>query len=126
MFNNTRFQRKLTMNRSGEFKIFTHGDSHCGTMTDQFLPIKYHLICVCEDVLDARGFLFDQISVEEYFQSLKRTKMSCEKLTISCARRLASIIRRDNPKVKIRSIDLTLSPFPHAASMTYTVHPRTD
>lgn len=120
----TKFTKLLTMNRSGEFKVFTTGDSHCGTLTDQMLPIKYELVCECEVTLDKRGFLFDQISVEGFFQGLKRTTMSCEKLTISCAKKLATLIRKENPACKIRSINLKLSPFPHMASMTYTVIPK--
>lgn len=112
------------MNRSGEFKVRTTGDRHCGTLTNQKLPIRYALHCECEVTLDKRGFLFDQISVEGFFQSLRRTTLSCELLTISCAKKLVKIIRTENPGCKIRNMQLTLSPFPYAANMTYTVSPQ--
>lgn len=117
----TQVQKLMTWDRSGEFKVFTHGDSHCGTMSDQVLPIKYRLLCVCENKLDERGFLFDQINVERFFQRIRRTTLSCERLTISCANRLVKVIRRDNPHCRVRSLDLTLTPFPYVASMTYSV-----
>ena len=113
----------LTMNRSGEFKILTVGDSHCGLMTNQKLPVKYHMVCECEVTLDTRGFLFEQVGIDNFFQNLKRTRLSCEKLTINCVDRIITLIRKDNPVCVIRSMELTLSPFPHAASMTYSVQP---
>lgn len=118
-----KLQKLLTMNRQGEFQIFTYGDSHCGTMTNQFLPIKYHMVCECESTLDPRGFLFEQVNVDKFFQNLTKTRLSCEKLTIQCCKRLVTLIHKDNPVCKVRSIKLTLSPAPFAASMTYSVVP---
>jgi hypothetical protein len=118
-----KFEKLLTMNRQGEFSIFTTGDSHCGTMTDQFLPVKYHMVCECENVLDERGFLFEQVNVDKFFKGLQSTKLSCELLTISCCNKLVELIRKDNPACKVRSIKLTLSPSPFQASMTYSVLP---
>jgi hypothetical protein len=119
-----KLQKLLTMNRQGEFKILTTGDSHCGLLTNQFLPIKYHMICECESILDSRGFLFEQVNVDNFFKNMKRTTLSCEKLTMSCVKKLVTLIRKDNPVCRIRSIKLTLSPYPHQASMTYSVEPR--
>ena len=113
--------KTLTMNRQGEFTILTTGNSHCGTMTNQQLPIRYTMICECEATLDPRGFLFEQVNVDNFFKQMKRTRLSCEKLTISCCKKLVSMIRRDNPSCQIRSIELKLSPYPYAASMTYSV-----
>jgi hypothetical protein len=118
-----KMNRTLTMNRQGEFSVLTTGDSHCGTFTDEFLRVKYHMICECENVLDERGFLFEQVNVDNFFKNMKKTTLSCEKLTISCCKKLVTMIRKDNPVCKIRSIELTLSPFPFAASMTYAVKP---
>ncbi len=115
--------KHLTMNRSGEFKILTTGDSHCGLMTGRQLPVKYQMVCECESILDSRGFLFEQVGVDNFFKGLKKTTLSCEKLTMNCVNRLITLIRKDNPVCVIRSIELTLSPFPHAASMTYSVKP---
>ncbi len=120
-----KMQKTLTMNRRGDFSVFTIGDSHCGTLTNQMLlPVNYHLLCECENVLDTRGFLFEQVSVDNFFKNMKKTRLSCEKLTISCCKKLVTLIRKDNPVCRIRSIELTISPFPHAASMTYAVRPQ--
>ena len=118
-----KMQKTLTLDRSGEFSILTTGDSHCGTFTNQHLTVKYHVVCCCENILDNRGFLFEQVGVDTFFKNMKRTTLSCERLTISCCRKLVSLIRKDNPVCRIRSIKLTLSPFPPAASMTYSVEP---
>lgn len=113
----------LTLNRQGEFKILTVGEAHCGTLTNQQLPVKYHLICECEKSLDPRGFLFEQVGIDQFFQNLTRTRLSCEKLTMKCVKSLITLIRKDNPVVVVRSIRLTLSPFPYAASLTYAIEP---
>jgi hypothetical protein len=89
-----KFQKLLTMNRQGEFQVFTTGDSHCGILTNQLLPVKYHMICECENILDPRGFLFEQVNIDKFFKGMKRTTLSCEKLTISCTKKLVTLIRR--------------------------------
>lgn len=108
----------LTMNRQGEFNIRATGPNHCGVIEN--LAIKYAMICECESRLDKRGFLFDQINVDNYFKAIKRSRLSCEKLTVKCVRELVQAIRVENPRCVIRKVDLTLSPFPFMASMTYT------
>ena len=108
----------LTMNRQGEFSIRTFGPIHCGVAEN--LTIKYHMICECESRLDSRGFLFDQINVDNYFKRMKRSKLSCEKMTVKCVRDLVKLIRTENPTCVVRKINLTLSPQPFMASMTYT------
>jgi len=104
------------MNREGQFRISATGPNHCGV--DEDLTIKYHMICVCEDSLDHRGFLFDQINVDQYFQGIQSSALSCEKLTMKCARKLMSLIKDENPDCVIRRMSLTLSPAPFKASMT--------
>ena len=118
-----KMNKTLIMNRQGDFKILTTGDSHCGTLTNQMLDVKYHMICECENILDSRGFLFEQVGVDQFFKNMKRTKLSCERLTIACCKKLVTLIKKDNPVCRIRSIKLTLSPWPFQASMTYTVEP---
>lgn len=108
----------LTMNRQGEFNIFAHGPTHCGVAEN--ITIKYHMICECTPGLDKRGFLFDQINVDNYFKRMKSSKLSCEKMTVKCVRDLVKLIRAENPKCVVRKINLTLSPQPFLASMTYT------
>lgn len=115
-----KYNKTLTLDRQGEFSILTTGNKHCGTFTNQRLWVKYHMVCECENVLDKRGFLFEQVGVDQFFQKLQRTTLSCESLAISSCKKLVSLIRKDNPVCKIRSIKLTLSPFPHAASITYS------
>lgn len=107
----------LVLNREGEFKIKTTGNKHCGTSDSQWM--KYHLWCECDVKLDSRGFLFEQLNVDKFFQKMQRTTLSCERLTMSCCKKLAAMIRKENPVCKIRGMRLTLSPFPYKASMTY-------
>lgn len=108
----------LTMDRQGEFRIYAHGRNHCGVVSD--LLIKYKMICECQAKLDKRGFLFDQINVDKFFQSIKSSKLSCEQLTVQCVKKLVAAIKRENPICVINKIDLTLSPAPFMASMKYT------
>lgn len=106
------------MDREGEFRIRAEGPNHCGVDTN--LLIKYQMKCLCTSKLDKRGFLFDQINVDRYFQSIKRSKRSCEKLTQMCLNDLRKMIMEENPVCEILKMELTLSPAPHKASMTFT------
>ena len=108
---------QLTMDRQGEFRIHAFGPSHCGVVED--LAIKYRMVCQCQPKLDKRGFLFDQINVDNFFQSIKRSKLSCERLTVRCVRQLVKAIKLENPGCLINKVGLTLSPAPFMASMTY-------
>lgn len=105
------------MNRSGEFRILVGGDSHCGIKKD--LLVRYAVRAECETRLDHRGFLFDQISVDNFFKSIRTTQLSCEKLSMFCSDSLMEEIHKENPKCRIRSMSLTLSPEPFLASMTH-------
>jgi hypothetical protein len=106
------------MDRQGEFKILATGPNHCGVVED--LAIKYQMICECNTTLDRRGFLFDQINVDKYFQNIKRSQLSCEKLVQQCTKDLLRLIKEENPRCVIRKVDLTLSPFPFLASMKFS------
>jgi hypothetical protein len=108
---------KLTMNRNGDFQVRATGDRHCGVLED--LNVKYAMICECDAKLDERGFLFDQINVDNFFKSIRRTELSCEDLCMDCVRKLLVLIKEENPKCVIRKMSLTLSPQPFAASMTF-------
>jgi len=110
---------KLTMNRKGKFHIKATGPNHCGV--DEDLDIEYHLICECTPSLDYRGFLFDQLHVADYFKSIKRSKLSCERLVMKCARDLKQMIVKENPDCQILRLELTFSPAPHAATMTFVM-----
>lgn len=111
-------QKLLTMKRSGEFRIKTFGPNHCGIMED--LGMHYQLIAKCATILDDRGFLFDQINVDNFFQNVKTTSLSCELLCIDCAKKLKQMIQKESPECMLHSMDLDLSPEPYKASMTYT------
>lgn len=108
----------LTMDRAGEFHVWAHGPNHCGT--DNNLTVKYKMTCECTAKTNARGFLFDQINIDNYFKAITKTKLSCERLTMKCLKDLISLIRKENPSCKILRMDLTLSPSPHLASMKYS------
>lgn len=110
---------KLTMNRTGEFQIVATGQNHCGIA--EKLKIKYAMVCDCLPTLDTRGFLFDQLNIDSYFQNLKRSKVSCEKLVMKCVADLHKLILKENPGCRITRIQLMLSPAPHAATMTYQI-----
>jgi len=112
-------RRTLEMVRSGEFPIRTYGNSHCGTASA--FKIRYHLKCVCSPKLDHRGFLFDQLNIQSYFESIQRTHLSCERLTEVCLQQLLEHILVENPSCQIYSMQLTLSPEPYLASMTSTL-----
>ena len=111
--------KSLDMVRSGEFTIQTYGNSHCGT-SDKFM-IRYHLKCSCTPLLDHRGFLFDQLNIQQFFESIKRTQLSCERLTVVCLEQLLEHILTENPTCQILKAELTLSPEPYLASMTHTL-----
>lgn len=112
-------EKSLKMVRSGEFDIHTYGENHCG-VSEEF-KIRYHLTCECSPLLDHRGFLFDQINIQQYFESIKRTQLSCERLTVVCLNQLLEHILTENPKCQIKRMELTLSPEPFLASMTNAI-----
>jgi hypothetical protein len=107
----------LTLRRSGEFQIRTTGKHHCGLVNPMWM--HYNVKVVCKTHLDRRGFLFDQVTVDEFFQRQKSTTLSCEKLCIKLAHELWELVMQENALCEVLSMELTLSPFPHAASMTY-------
>lgn len=112
-------ESSLTMNRKGSFDLYVYGPNHCGVGTGT-IAVQYHARIVCDAKVDNRGFLFDQVMVASFFNGIKQSSLSCEKLVMHCAAGLAKRIVEENPSVVVRSIELTLSPAPHAADMTYT------
>ena len=108
---------RLVMNRSGEFAIHVSGDSHCGVKKD--LTVRYSVRAECLPSLDKRGFLFDQLTVDNFFKSIGETILSCEELSMYCCEALMDLIHKENNKCEIKNMSLTLSPEPYAASMTY-------
>jgi hypothetical protein len=106
----------MTLDREGEFTIETFGNAHCGTLKIQ--PVRYSLNATFDAVLDRRGFLADQLLVDRYFQGIKRSDLSCEKLCIQSLHHVRRVLLLDNPNLRIRSMKLTLSPAPYGAKMT--------
>jgi hypothetical protein len=107
----------LTMNREGLFSIRATGPNHCGTQ--ELLGLRYSVKVECAATVDARGFLFDQINIDSFFQKIKATQLSCEQFAIDCSRKLWKTIMKENPDCIIRRLEVTLSPEPFAASMTF-------
>lgn len=109
--------QSLKMDRFGEFRVQATGPSHCGV--DENLTIQYRMVCLCDNNLDKRGFLFDQLNVDSYFQGISTTTLSCEQLCVKCGHELIQRIKEENPGCVIRKLTLTLSPNPYKASMTF-------
>ncbi len=106
------------LNRSGQFTVRTTGPNHCGTSDD--LTIRYRLCVECPAKgLDARGFLFDQVRVNDWFQAQRTTALSCEAYAAYCARSLYRAIKQENGGLDIRTLQLALSPEPYAAEITF-------
>ncbi len=108
----------LTLHREGTFTVRNIGQHWCGTTEIQ--DIRYTVDVVCDTSLDDRGFLFDQLTVATFFAKTTTCADSCERFTILIARALYILIKSDNRGCQVKSLKLTLSPAPYAASMTLT------
>lgn len=112
----------LKMVRRGTFRFKQIGDHHCGLKSgDGFITVDYDVAVICEPLLDRRGFLFDQVSIDNFFKSIKSSSLSCEQLTIRCAQKLVKMMLKENPSCRIKSISVKLSAWPHFADMTYSL-----
>lgn len=107
----------LTLRRSGTFEVTNVGDHWCGTSKKQ--NVKYDVEVICGVSLDERGFLFDQLAVQKFFDQRTECAESCEQFTIRCARELYKVIKQEHKSCDVRTIRLSLSPAPYAASMTF-------
>ena len=118
------------MNRTGTFQLQLKGKNHCGRKTHYVgnglslhspngTSVAYEVELVCGERLDARGFLVDQLSIDAYFQKIGSTTLSCEKLCHKCAKDVVALVRQENPQAEVHCVRLTLSPFPHEASMRF-------
>lgn len=112
----------LTMRRSGSFALRALGPNHCGV--DAQLTVEYEVFIRCSPRLDSRGFLFDQLTVAHFFETIGSSTLSCEQLAEDCARRLIDRIHQENPDCEIHTLRVRLSPAPFAASMEFSCHPR--
>ena len=107
----------LILKRTGYFTVKTEGRNHCGTMAEQ--QVYYETIVTCAKILDHRGFLFDQLNLQGFFDGIKKTDRSCEQLCIRCVYKILRMIMKENPKCKVHKIELTLSPAPFQAQITH-------
>ena len=107
----------LTLRREGLFTLRTHGPNHCGVENPQ--KIQYEFTARCAVKLDGRGFLFDQLNIDGFFQRQRRTSKSCEELVIKYTKQLIKLVMDENPGCEVLSTVLTLRASPYRASMTY-------
>lgn len=120
--------QSMTITREGliHVAIDTTGN-HCGP-ADQvirrngqaFMPVKYSCRVICKPKTDERGFLFDQAALDKWLKKVagEITPLSCEKLAESYAERMLEKMARDVPHCEVTWLEFTLSPAPHAASIT--------
>ncbi len=115
----------LTLRRSGAFNCALKGDSHCGVKggASETLQMKYTVHARCATVLDDRGFLFEQLGVDDFFSGITETELSCEQLAMDCAEKLAVMIIKENPRISIERLEVEISPYPFNASMRYEYVP---
>lgn len=109
---------QFKLQRAGEFSVMTRGDNHCGTKPN--LKVRYEVKCTCgENSLDSRGFLFDQMKIDKFFQEQRVTELSCEQFCMQVSRKLYKQIKSENGACDILKFEATLSPEPFAASITF-------
>lgn len=114
-------QATLTMTRSGEFEPRVMGSDHCGIANHNTpLKMRYEVVIECTaSSRDRRGFLFDQLTVHNYFTTHQFVIKSCEDLAAVCAQDLLNLIHAENEKCRIKSIQVVISAAPFAANMRY-------
>lgn len=115
--------QSLTIRREGQVDWKVEGDIHCGPkgeLRDGKIPVKYVVVVECVPVLDDRGFLFDQASVDLWMrrQADKTTKLSCEALVVDTAKDFLLKLAKDVPHCKVVRMEMTLQPSPFMAGIT--------
>lgn len=111
----------LTLRREGKFKAIMLGENHCGKDDEQEIKYVVTVECRAKGSLDSRDYLFEQFTIDEFFQRMQHRDhyMSCERMSIAVSKAIRKIILEENPKLKIMSIQVELSAKPYVASMTY-------
>lgn len=113
-----RFVQEWELTRVGQFTVRTFGRFHCGTK--DVLKVNYNLKVVCGDnSLDTRGFLFDQTKVQALVDSIQATSESCELFCKTVAKAIYKQILTENSACDITLFELSLSPEPFQASITF-------
>lgn len=120
----------MSITREGQIAITTVGDSHCGTRpewvsrdSEYVVTVKYKCVVECRPITDARGFLFDQVHIDNWLKGYADNyviEQSCEELSNTLAELVIKRIGKESPLCKILSLSLTLSPDPYVASVTAT------
>lgn len=114
---------KLTLHREGEFSFIVGGPHHCGIAhTSERQDARYEVDVCCKPVLDARGFLFEQRTVDEFFQRITSVRSSCEQLVMRIAVDLLAKIKNENPNIQVHWIQVRVIAAPYKAHMTYRMH----
>lgn len=114
----------LTLTRTGTFGFITVGSQHCGIAPEGTRQdARYIVTTKCKPILDGRDFLFEQRTVDEYFQKVTRVRSSCEKLVMRMAEELVDVIMGENPACEIIWIKVRVIAAPYAAHMQYKYHP---
>lgn len=113
-------KRTMTIVRHGNFRVRPMGDKHCGVnLGNAVINGNYWVRIRCTPRLDDRGFLFEQRVVDEVFQTLDATAMSCELLAYVCCRKVIERVTEDNRNLAIRSVEVSISAEPFGATLTY-------
>lgn len=111
----------FSLRREGLFTITVIGPNRCGLVRNNAsINCIYRLELTCKgDSLDNKGFLVEQKGIQDFFDSIKKTNLSCENLCYACTRKIYEKVRKENPKADIKFISLHISPHPHQAGVTY-------
>lgn len=116
----------MQIRREGQLTLTVRGDNHCGAKSHVYGPnrdklsVRYIASVECEPALDERGFLFDQLMVDELLKeiSIKPSHWSCEVTAQRMAMKLIKRLKTDVPTCKVTSLTLSLSPEPYMAAVT--------
>ena len=131
----------MTIYREGQFEARAHpGANHCGPASaivysqnpkaGRFygepdfigkIPVKYKCWVTCEPKLDDRGFLFDQLSMDDWIGKYVNSfsgSLSCEVLAQRLVSEVLTSIASNSPECKVKKVVLELSPAPHSAAIT--------
>lgn len=114
----------MVLTRQGDFAFRTVGDKHCGMASaGDTQHCRYIVRVKCTPLLDADGYLFEQLKVQEFFDKIKSVRSTCELLVKRIAGELLDMIVRENGRIEVKWVEVTLSAEPYAALMRFRYHP---
>lgn len=132
---------KLTLNRSGKFPChWLSTDNMCGTIHTTEPIYSYNCIIETADILDKRGFVMDQLDVNNYFQKrytqdkrgrqTKHAAVSCEQIAINAVNEIKHMLEshflKNSGISVIYRLAVTISFGPGDASITAEWRPESD